>query len=29
MAMMTEEEAHALDEYISDNEITLGPNGSG
>ena len=26
---MTEEEAQALDEYMTNNEITLGPNGSG
>ena len=29
MARMTEEEAWALDDYVSKNEITLGPNGSG
>jgi len=29
MARMTEEEAQALDEYMTNNEITLGPNGSG
>jgi hypothetical protein len=29
MARMTEEEAWALDEYVTNNEITLGPNGSG
>ena len=29
MAMMTEEEADALDEFVTNNEITLGPNGSG
>jgi hypothetical protein len=26
---MTEEEADALDEFVTNNEITLGPNGSG
>jgi hypothetical protein len=26
---MTEEEAAALDDFITNNEITLGPNGSG
>ena len=29
MARMTEEEAHALDDFVTNNEITLGPNGSG
>ena len=29
MAKMTEEEAWALDDYVTNNEITLGPNGSG
>ena len=29
MARMTEEEAYALDDYVTNNEITLGPNGSG
>jgi hypothetical protein len=29
MAKMTEEEAFALDDYVTNNEITLGPNGSG
>jgi len=29
MPRMTEEEAQALDEYMTNNEITLGPNGSG
>jgi hypothetical protein len=28
MARMTEEEALALSDFISNNEITLGPNGS-
>jgi len=28
MARMTEEEADALDEFVTNNEITLGPNGS-
>jgi hypothetical protein len=28
MAKMTEEEAFALDDYFTNNEITLGPNGS-
>jgi hypothetical protein len=28
MARMTDEEALALSEYIANNEITLGPNGS-
>ncbi|MCL2320198.1 MAG: hypothetical protein FWC45_08935 [Treponema sp.] len=28
MARMTEEEAAALSDYIANNEITLGPNGS-
>jgi len=28
MARMTEEEAYALDDYVTNNEITLGPNGS-
>jgi hypothetical protein len=26
---MTEEEAYALDDFVTNNEITLGPNGSG
>ena len=26
---MTEEEAWALDDFVTNNEITLGPNGSG
>ena len=26
---MTEEEAEALDDFVTNNEITLGPNGSG
>jgi hypothetical protein len=29
MARMTEEEAWALDDFVTNNEITLGPNGSG
>ena len=29
MARMTDEEALALTEYIANNKITLGPNGSG
>ena len=29
MARMTEEEASALDDFVTNNEITLGPNGSG
>ena len=29
MARMTEEEAWALSDFISNNEITLGPSGSG
>ena len=29
MARMTEEEAEALDDFVTNNEITLGPNGSG
>jgi len=29
MARMTEEEAWALSDYVINNEITLGPNGSG
>jgi len=29
MARMTEEEAYALDDFVTNNEITLGPNGSG
>ena len=28
MARMTEEEAWALDDFVTNNEITLGPNGS-
>ena len=28
MARMTEEEAEALDDFVTNNEITLGPNGS-
>ena len=28
MARMTEEEAQALDDFVTNNEITLGPNGS-
>ena len=28
MAKMTDEEAKALSDYIANNEITLGPNGS-
>jgi len=26
---MTEEEAYALDDYVTNNEITLGPDGTG
>ena len=29
MARMTEEEAWALDDFVTNNEIELGPNGSG
>ena len=29
MARMTEEEAWVLSDFIANNEITLGPNGSG
>jgi len=29
MARLTEEEAWALSDYATNNEITLGPNGSG
>ena len=29
MARMTEEEAWALSDYVLNNEITFGPNGSG
>jgi hypothetical protein len=29
MARMTEAEADALDEFVTNNEVTLGPNGSG
>jgi hypothetical protein len=29
MARLTEEEAYALDDFVTNNEITLGPNGSG
>ena len=29
MARMTEEEAFALDDYFTNNEFKLGPNGSG
>ena len=29
MARMTEEEAWALDDYVTNNKITLGPNGTG
>jgi hypothetical protein len=29
MARMTEEEAWALSDYVTNNDITLGPNGSG
>ena len=29
MARMTEEEAWELSNYVANNEITLGPNGSG
>jgi hypothetical protein len=28
MARMTEEEAQALDDFVTNNEIALGPNGS-
>jgi hypothetical protein len=28
MAKMTEEEAFALDDFVTNNKITLGPNGS-
>ena len=28
MARMTEEEAESLDDFVTNNEITLGPNGS-
>ena len=28
MARMTEEEAQALDDFVTNNEIILGPNGS-
>jgi hypothetical protein len=28
MARMTEEEAYALDDFVTNNEITLGPNGT-
>jgi hypothetical protein len=28
MARLTEEEAYALDDYVTNNEITLGPNGT-
>ena len=28
MAIMSDEEASALSDYIANNEITLGPNGS-
>ena len=28
MARMTEEEAEALDDFVTNSEITLGPNGS-
>jgi hypothetical protein len=28
MARMTEEEAYALDDFVTNNEITLGPNES-
>jgi hypothetical protein len=28
MARMTEEEAETLDDFVTNNEITLGPNGS-
>ena len=29
MARMTEEEAWALDDYVTNNDINLGPSGSG
>ena len=29
MGRMTEEEAWSLDDFVTNNEITLGPNGSG
>ena len=29
MARLTDEEAWALSDYVTNNEITLGPNGSG
>jgi len=29
MARLTDEEAWALSDYVKNNEITLGPNGSG
>jgi hypothetical protein len=29
MARLTEEEAYALDDFVTNNEITLGSNGSG
>ena len=29
MARLTEEEAYALDDYVTNNEITLGPDGTG
>ena len=29
MTKMTEEEAFALDDFVTNNEITLAPNGSG
>jgi hypothetical protein len=29
MARMTEQEAYELDDFVTNNEITLGPNGSG
>ena len=29
MARMTEQEAWALSDFVTNNEITLGPNGSG
>jgi len=29
MARLTEEEAYALDDFVTNNEITLGPNGTG
>jgi len=28
MARLTEEEAYALDDFVTNNEITLGPNGT-